>query len=222
MANDWRDHLRLLPGVEQGRLDASQSSRFWRSRRSLLTSASAFGHGWRCCSPRSCCFCWLCRSWPLCGSSLPLSTSAGDGSSMRGHKHYWLPSTPAHMTRPSCCSCDLSIRNEGGWSALRYRRTQTKSGIQLFENEFTRFYLDGWVGELASPDTKILKVSDRFDAEGGSVRFDAATWQQEVLTLIRAAHSILFCRESLQGFSGGNADQGGSQARYYDDNHAVR
>jgi hypothetical protein len=80
-----------------------------------------------------------------------------------------------------------------GWMVrVAISKDPTKSGIQLFENEFTRFDLDGWVGELASPETKILKVSDRIDAEGGSVRLDAATWQQEVLTLIRAAHGILF------------------------------
>ena len=80
-----------------------------------------------------------------------------------------------------------------GWMVrVAISKDPAKSGIQLFDNEFTRFDLDGWVSELASPETQILKVSDRIDTAGGSVRFDAETWQAQVLALIRAADAILF------------------------------
>lgn len=65
-----------------------------------------------------------------------------------------------------------------------------KSGMEQVDNVFQRFNLDSWADELSSPHDQVLKVADRIDVHGGSIRLDDKSWKDKVRELILAADSI--------------------------------
>lgn len=78
-----------------------------------------------------------------------------------------------------------------GWTfRVATSRSDQKSGLELFDDEFQRFDLDAWADELSTTGTQVLKVADRIDAGGGSVRLDDETWQETVAELIKRADHI--------------------------------
>lgn len=78
-----------------------------------------------------------------------------------------------------------------GWTVrAAISRDFAKSGMELVDDDFQRFALDDWVDALSSTDTRVLKVADRVDAQGGSIRLDNTTWKETVGQLIQAADGI--------------------------------
>jgi hypothetical protein len=78
-----------------------------------------------------------------------------------------------------------------GWMfRVEVSRGKQKSGLELFDDEFQRFDLDAWADELSTPGMHVLKVADRIDAAGGSVRLDDKTWEKTVEELIKRAESV--------------------------------
>jgi hypothetical protein len=69
-------------------------------------------------------------------------------------------------------------------------RGDKSSGLELLESEFQRFDLDAWADELENTGTQVLKVADRIDAAGGSVRLDNQAWKETVGELIKRADRI--------------------------------
>src|SRR5687768_736399 len=83
------------------------------------------------------------------------------------------------------------FNTDRGWTfRVATVRNDQKSGLELLDDEFQRFDLDGWADELSATGTWVLKVADRIDAGGGSVRLDDETWQETVLELIKRADRI--------------------------------
>lgn len=74
-----------------------------------------------------------------------------------------------------------------GWSA---RVVEVAPAQSVFDDEFSTFGTEKWVREVLAGGG-VVKVADRVDAYGGSVRFADERWQQEVDRLILAADSIL-------------------------------
>ena len=72
-------------------------------------------------------------------------------------------------------------------------------GSSVFDADAARFNLESWVDSLGTAQVEVLKVSDRIDAAGGSIRLKDDEWKVHVLALIRAADSIVL----LPGLSEG-------------------
>jgi hypothetical protein len=78
-----------------------------------------------------------------------------------------------------------------GWMfKVAISRDDKASGLELLESEFQRFDLDAWADELGTTDTQVLKVADRIDAAGGSVRLKNEAWKETVGELIEQADRI--------------------------------
>jgi hypothetical protein len=68
---------------------------------------------------------------------------------------------------------------------------EQEHGLNLLKDEFTSFNLNHWADELSSADLSVLKVAEKIDVEGGSIRIENDTWKREVGKLIGEVDRII-------------------------------